>query len=268
MELSKHIPVSFNLDGELTPLAGGQNTSVKINNAVLKPVDDEPHYEWLLNIIDEIVPGGYRLSKPIKSTSGTYVSRGWVCTRYECGHEKRGEIEEKLRVSRLFHRDLSGVNVQDFPRPDHAWAKAHQIAWQAKELPADIHKETYGIVKKLLQKVSLRESYNLQVVHGDLSGNILFDDRLEPLIIDFSPTVAPVEYAEAILVCDCIAWQGSPISGIDLLPDSELYKEMIIRAVIFRLTVAAICSGQDYDAFMHEYTAFQPIVDKLRERGE
>lgn len=221
-----------------------------------------------MNIIDKIVPEGYRLSKPIRSTDGTFVSHGWVCTRFERGHEARGKIEEKLRVSRLFHRDLSGVNVQDFPRPDHAWSKAHQIAWQAKELPEDIHKEARDMIINLLRKVSLLQRYNLQVVHGDLSGNILFDDTLEPLVIDFSPTVAPVEYAEAILACDCIAWQGSPVSEIDLLPDSELYKEMITRAVIFRLTVAAIGSGQDYDAFMREYTAFQPIVDKLREWGK
>lgn len=45
----------------------------------------------------------------------------------------------------------------------------------------------------------------------------MFDKTLSPLIIDFSPTIAPVEYAEAILVCDCIAWQGSAISEMELI---------------------------------------------------
>lgn len=268
MEFSKQIAASFNLDGEPIPLAGGQNTSVKINDAVLKPVDDEPHSEWLLNVIDKIVPDGYRLSKPIRSKNGKFVSKGWICMRFERGHETRGNIEEKLRVSRLFHRDISGVSVRDFPQPDHVWSKAHRIAWQTKELPEGVHKDARDIVESLLCSISLQKRYNVQVVHGDLSGNILLDDALEPLIIDFSPTVAPVEYAEAILACDCIAWQGSPISELDTLPDSKLYNEMILRAVIFRLTVAAICSGQDYDAFMREFTSFRPIVDKWRERAK
>jgi hypothetical protein len=104
----------------------------------------------------------------------------------------------------------------------------------------------------------------VQIVHSNLSGNILFDQVLSPLVIDFSPTIAPVEYAEAILVCDCIAWQGSKISEIDLLPDDELYKEMIIRAIIFRLSVSAIFSKGDYLKFYQEYLAFKSIVEYIK----
>ncbi|KRE32901.1 hypothetical protein [Paenibacillus sp. Soil724D2] len=264
MGLSEEIINSFHLSGDIVPLSGGQNTSVRVSNAVLKPVDDIQHSEWLLNIIYNIIPQGYRVSKPIRSKYGTFVSKGWACTQYEVGKDVKGRIEEKLLVSKLFHRDLSSIDFGNFPHTDNPWSKGHRIAWQIDELPGELPRETQEIINKLLSRVSLKEHYKVQIVHSDLSGNILFDHVLSPLVIDFSPTIAPVEYAEAILVCDCIAWQGSNISEIDLLPDNELYKEMIIRAIIFRLSVSAIFSNGDYLKFFQEYQAFKSIIEYIK----
>jgi hypothetical protein len=130
-------------------------------------------------------------------------------------------------------------------------------------LPQNISGQSFKILEELLFKVSLRENYKVQIVHSDLSGNILFDEILNPLIIDFSPTIAPVEYAEAIFVCDCIAWEGSSISEIDLICHTEFNIEMIIRAIIFRLSVAAIFAGDDADEFNREYQNFKPIIDYI-----
>ncbi|RXZ78615.1 hypothetical protein EBB07_26255 [Paenibacillaceae bacterium] len=262
--LSEEVIHSFNLKGEIMPLPGGQNTSVRVNNAVLKPVEDVQHSERLLTIIDSLNPHGYRLSKPVRSNKGTFVSEGWICTQFEHGQEVNGLVKEKLQASRLFHHDLSTILVSNLPQVvDNAWAKAHRIAWQTAELPKEVHIETRQIITELLLKVRLQEDYTLQVVHADLAGNILFDEVLPPLIIDFSPTIAPVEYAEAILVCDCIAWQGSKASEIDVLPNHEFYKEMVIRAVVFRLAVEAIFSGKDFDRFIQQYRLFKPIVDYI-----
>lgn len=263
MGLSEEILNSFNLSGEIIPLSGGQNTSVRVSNAVLKPVDDRQHSEWLLNIIYQINPNGYRISKPIKSKKGTFVSNGWACTHYEKGQDIKGRIEEKLLVSRLFHCDLSSIHFRDLPHTDNPWSKGHRIAWQIDDLPSELPKEIKENINNLLRKVSLKDNYKVQIVHSDLSGNILFDKVLNPLVIDFSPTIAPVEYAEAILVCDCIAWQGSEVSELDLLPGDERYKEMIIRAIIFRLAVCAIFSKGDYNKFLIEYQAFKPIIEYI-----
>jgi uncharacterized protein (TIGR02569 family) len=261
--LSEEVLHSFNLNGKIIPLSGGQNTSVRVNNAVLKPVEDVTEsYEWLLMVINNIKPKGYRLSKPIKSSKGTFVSSGWVCTKFERGEEVKGRIKEKLQVSRLFHYDLSNIKIRDdFSQTANPWVMAHRIAWQKDELPKEIHTKIRKILNELLQKLRLKEHYNLQLVHADLSGNILFDDVLDPLIIDFSPTIAPVEYAEAILVCDCIAWQGSMISEIELLPKHTDIKEMIMRAVIFRLAVEAIFSKNKLDQFINQFNLFKPIID-------
>lgn len=264
MKPSKEVLQSFHLAGDAVPLIGGQNTSVRVGHAVLKPVEDVRHTEWLLNVMFNINPQGYRLSMPIRSKDGAFVSKGWACTRYEKGEDIKGRIQEKLLVSRLFHRDLSHVNVRDIPHTDNPWSRGHRIAWQTDRLPTGILREAKEIIDHLLSGLSLKEQYKMQIVHGDLSGNILFDQVLSPLIIDFSPTLAPVEYAEAILACDCIAWQGSEVSEIRLLPEDELYKEMIIRAVVFRLAVSAIFSQGEKNTFFNEYQAYKPIIEYMK----
>jgi uncharacterized protein (TIGR02569 family) len=263
MSIPKDVLEAFNMKGNAEPLSGGQNTSLKIHDFVLKPVDNDSYSEWVSNIISKINPQGYRISKPIKSKMGTFIYGGWCCNRYEPGENAEGNVSSKLKVARLFHSDLAKVDFHSAPTSDDPWSKAHEVAWQRKQLPKELCRQAIETIGSLLEKVKLQYSYNVQIVHSDLSGNILFDKTLGPLIIDFSPTISPVEYAEAILVCDCIAWQDSPIIDIDLLPNNEFYREMIFRAIIFRLTVAAIFAGDDSSKFTSEYDAFKGIIDYI-----
>jgi uncharacterized protein (TIGR02569 family) len=262
MSLHDKIIDSFQLKGKAIPIQGGQNTSFKVDHTVLKPIDDFAHYEWIQTVINAINPTEYRLASSIKSNDGTYVKEGWICSAFEKGEEKQGFVTEKLAVSKLFHQDLRRINVNDFIAPTNAWETAHEVAWQKRELPKNIDVVAKSMLTELLNKVNVQESYQWQIVHGDLSGNILFVEGMEPLIIDFSPTIAPVEYAEAILVCDCIAWQSSDVSALNLLT-CDNNKEMIIRAVIFRLTVAAIFAKGNQSKFLSEYNCFKKIINHI-----
>ncbi|QHQ59561.1 hypothetical protein Ana3638_01075 [Anaerocolumna sedimenticola] len=267
--MQNEILSAFNLNGEINSLHGGQNTSVRVKDAVLKPVgENEQIYEWALTILNEINPHEYRLSKPIISNNNTFVYKGWCCTRYEPGEHRDGNVKQKLEVSRLFHSDLAEVDFVNIPKANDPWSISQRIAWQKENLPSNLSKEASKILDELISKIKLKENYKLQIIHADLSGNILFDKALNPLIIDFSPTIAPVKYAEAILVCDCIAWQGSPISEIGLICCSKNNIEMILRAVIFRLSVAAIFAGNNYDTFVEEYQKFKPIIDYVNRELE
>lgn len=265
MKIQSEILNSFNQSGEVHSLTGGQNSSVRVDNAVLKPVGDNTQFcEWGLNILHSINPHGYRLSKPIKCNKGNFVYRGWCCTGYEPGEHRQGEVKQKLEVARLFHKDLVNIDFNDIPKADDPWSIAHDIAWQKENLPPNISKEAFKIIDDLICMVKLKENYKVQIIHSDLSGNILFDNVLSPLIIDFSPKIAPIEYAEAILVCDCIAWQGSPTSELELICNSMFSIEMIVRAVIFRLSTAAIFTGDNKDEFIKEYKKFIPILDYIK----
>jgi hypothetical protein len=265
MKIQSDILNSFNLSGEIYALNGGQNSSIRVNDAVLKPVGENTQFcEWGLTILHSINPHGYRLSKPMKCNNGNFVYKGWCCTCYEPGEHRQGEVNQKLEVARLFHKDLAKIDFTEIPKANDPWSIANGIAWQKENLPSTISKEAVRILEELVGMVKLNENYKVQIIHSDLSGNILFDNTRSPLIIDFSPKIAPIEYAEAILVCDCIAWQGSPISELGLIRNSMFHIEMIIRAVIFRLSTAAIFAGDDKDEFIKEYKKFKPILDIIK----
>lgn len=264
MKIQNDILYAFNLNGEVSSLNGGQNTSVRVKDAVLKPVGENVQFcEWALNILNKINPNEYRLSKPIISNNGTFVYKGWCCTRYEPGEHRDGNVKQKLEVSRLFHHDLADIDFINIPKAHDPWSISHRIAWQKENLPQNISKEAFKILEELISKIKLKVNYEVQIIHSDLSGNILFDKAQNPLIIDFSPTMAPVQYAEAILACDCIAWQGSPTSELGLICHSIFNIEMILRAVIFRLSVAAIFAGNNHNEFIKEYQNFKPIIDYI-----
>ena len=48
-----------------------------------------------------------------------------------------------------------------------------------------------------------------QVIHGELSGNVLFAAGQAPAVIDFSPYRRPAAYADAIVAVDGLLWFGA-----------------------------------------------------------
>src|SRR5258708_24837722 len=73
-----------------------------------------------------------------------------------------------------------------------------------------------------------------QLIHGDLSGNVLFHDQLPPAIIDFSPYWRPAAYASAIVVADALVWEGADARILDAVSHIDDFGQYLIRALIFR----------------------------------
>ena len=97
------------------------------------------------------------------------------------------------------------------------------------------------------------------ILHSDICGNILFDDSHQPCVIDFSPAYGPAEYAEAILVADAIAWEGAPLEIVRLLPYSDDYRQVLLRAINFRLIVTALFGPQNLQGFFEEFREFEDV---------
>jgi uncharacterized protein (TIGR02569 family) len=74
-----------------------------------------------------------------------------------------------------------------------------------------------------------------QLVHGDLSGNVLFADGQPPAIIDFSPYWRPVAYADAIIAVDGLLWFDAEPELLTLARSSPDFPQMLVRALMFRL---------------------------------
>ena len=101
----------------------------------------------------------------------------------------------------------------------------------------------------------------LGIIHSDFGGNILFHDCLTSCIIDFSPAYGSVEYAEAIMIADTAAWENAPLEIVNLLPSDEHYRQYLLRAINFRIIVAALFKPTSVQQFLNEYAAFTPMID-------
>lgn len=258
MEVPLHILRSFGLTGPQTLLPGGQNRSFLADGYVLKPADNPTLTEWASAVWSNLEPAKYRISRPLKTKDGRFTQEGWSASRFEKGHHARGRLAEKLAVCTALHADLAGLALDEMPENNDPWARAHRVAWQIDELPSCFPVEAAATIHRILSRIEPGNKSFPGIIHGDLAGNILFEEGELPLIIDFSPFKAPAAYGEAILVCDSIAWENSPLTSLSLLPGTLFYKDMLARAVLFRLTAAGILNGEA--GFVRELSQFGHVL--------
>jgi hypothetical protein len=107
-----------------------------------------------------------------------------------------------------------------------------------------------------------------QIVHGDLTGNVLFAEGMAPAIIDFTPYWRPVGFASAVVIADAIAWHGATSALTDALSDTDEPRSMLARAALFRLITsdrAALGQGANAAAYLQEnLAAHSRILEAIR----
>lgn len=121
-------------------------------------------------------------------------------------------------------------------RTDH-WAVGDSVAWEG--VPA----ERFAHVKHMTRLAAARRPVDTsaaQLVHGDLTGNILFADGLPPAVIDFSPYWRPRAFAAAVVVADALAWEGADETLLAAVADVDDFPQHLVRALLYRVVVDAL----------------------------
>ena len=213
-------------------LAGGQGSSWRADEVVLKPVDlGGPELEWQAELFGSISCDGFRVARPLRARDGSFVVAGWCAWQaVKGGHEER-RWPEIVAVGERFHAALAGVPRPDFlSRRTDPWAVGDRVAWG--DLPAN----EFVHVKHLVRLVFALQPVEApsQLIHGDLTGNVLFDDQLPPAVIDFSPYWRPTAFASAIVVADALVWEAADESILDGVAYIEDFAQYLLRAVIYR----------------------------------
>ncbi|MCK8061115.1 MULTISPECIES: hypothetical protein [unclassified Fusibacter] len=260
--ISKKILEAFHLTGEGLALEGGQEQSRLFDKTVLKPVYDESYYNQIAEIFNQLENPAYRISKHLKANNGHYSFMGYGATMYEAGFEVDDRLKEKLLVSNAFHEALKEIATSLLPKTDDPWSRAHRLLWQGERLEATSDMAIF--VNHLLNQLPIYDEA-LQIIHSDLSSNILFHETLAPLIIDFSPAVAPKSFADAVLICDSIAWGSQPLASLELLKSNINFKESVLYAVAFRVATIACFDKYDMNRLQKEWQAYQTIWDYVLE---
>jgi uncharacterized protein (TIGR02569 family) len=164
------------------------------------------------------------------------MASGWSATTFVQGEsEPAGRWDELLAAARAFHAAFLHEGRPEFlQRRQHRWALADRVAWG--ETPTDPVPELEPVLDRLAPLVLAPTRADVaQVVHGDLTGNVLFAPGLPPAIIDFSPYWRPTTYAAAIVAVDGVLWLGTDNTLLRQVADQAGSAMPLVRALIFRL---------------------------------
>jgi len=217
------------------PLDGGRGNAWRVGRLVLRPFGEgEAPLAWQADVLGSITQVDFRVGVPRPTVGGDFVCQGWCAWQFlEGAHEERrwGEI---IATGERFHRAIKDVPGPAFvaQRTDD-WAIGDRVAWG--ELPADQFTDSEHLPRLIAVRRPL--DANCQLVHGDLTGNVLFAEELPPAIIDFSPFWRPPAYASAIVVADALVWEGADESLLDAVAHVPRFPQFLVRALIMRVVV-------------------------------
>jgi hypothetical protein len=214
-----HVLAAFGAAGTPEPLAGGTGRSWRAGSLVLKPLDcAEREIPWQAQLFGSIQQDGFRIAAPLPD-----VVDGWTAKPFLEGRHEHGRWRDVIAAGHCFHAALAGE-----PRPDaiidartNPWEIGDRVAWGERR---------YHGIDDLLAALEPVDAPS-QLMHGDLTGNVLFHDELPPAIIDFAPYWRPTEYATAIIATDAVLWEGAPEDLLDAAQPQNLLRALIYRGV-------------------------------------
>ncbi|MGD9485860.1 aminoglycoside phosphotransferase [Streptomyces sp. TRM70308] len=261
---------AFGVHGAPVPLAGGQGRSVLVGGFVFKPAEGAAdEVEWATSLFETLVPdSGFRVPRPLRAADGRSVVDGWTAGEFLTGEPgPRGRWADVLSAGRAFHAAL-----RRHPRPafldrhTHPWAVADRVAWGERDI--DVIEDLAAPFSALLELRRPVKRGAAQLVHGDLTGNVLFAPNEAPAVIDFSPYWRPPVFAEAVVIADGLLWSdlasGRPS---DLLRSGSAHpdwRQMLIRALIFRLVAHSENAGPSGRAQPGEPERYATATDAVR----
>lgn len=256
---------AFGSDATPIVLSGGQGTTYRSGEIILKPTGNIESSNWQAELFSKIESTTeVRIAKPVKSTKGLWVHEGYVAWTVLEGKHTVGNYDEKLSASIAFHKLL-----KDFPKPSFlgtassSWATADLVAWQKIEFRYDTEfMSLYNQIKPHLHPISVPE----QLIHGDCLGNMLFQPRLPTGVIDFSPAWAPTGFAEGIMFADAISWENADLKELTAFFDIPNFDQFAWRGILRRITEQAEHMkwfNKDKAQAFKEASVFQRAIDCL-----
>jgi hypothetical protein len=252
------------------PLPGGQGGSWRAGGVVLKRTGLHSAAPWLGPALQGMPSDpAFRLARPVASRHRTWLVEGWEATEWLAGRHEPQRWHDAIDVSEAFHRAVR-EHVPDRPAAivsGSAWGAGDRVAWREQD-PGPLHPPAAAALAQL--RPLLDEPWTgpgAQLIHGDLGlGNILFADELglRPAVIDISPYWRPAAFAVAVLVADALAWEGAPSSlGREFLARPGQPRQLLARAVAFRVVASARLSPQDPDRVAAEIEGYRPVLALL-----
>lgn len=258
---SAHVLDAFSVAGSVPVLlGGGQGTSWRAGDLVLKPATADPdELAWQVRVFSQVSQDGFRLARPRRAAGGSLCVDGWSATEFVSGSHSPHRWPDIIAAGDRLHRALRHVQRPAFlDRRADRWAVADRAAWSeppASEFLAVPHLRQLAAALRPVAAPS-------QLIHGDLTGNVLFDDQLPPAVIDFSAYWRPVPYAAAIVVADALVWEGADRQILHAVRHFDDFGQYLVRALIFRIVTDWIAAGgEPHDAHSGGHDPWAHAID-------
>lgn len=222
---------AFGVEERPRHLCGGTGTSWRAGERVFKPCHSAVEWHWLAAHLPRVAAEGFRLPLPLASIDGRWVVDGWCAQQWVEGcHREAERWPDLFAVDVHLHDALAAL-----PQPAHwalrqdRWSQADRMAWGEVAPPANA---------QLQVLLDLRQPLDLpaQLIHGDLTGNVLFAAVGLPAVIDLSPYWRPRGYATAILIADLVCWHGVDADSVlERVGQVDHFPQLMVRALLFRM---------------------------------
>ena len=225
-------------------MGGGRGLAWRAGEVVLKPADErDAALAWQSRLLAQVPPDVVRVARPLPAIGGAFIVDGWCASAFCAGRHEPGRWLEIIEAGRGLHQALALVERPDIldARTD-PWAVADRAAWA--EIALDPYRASRHVARLASRLAPVRAPS--QVIHGDLTGNVLFADPLPPAIIDLSAYWRPAEYATAIVVADALAWEGADEDELAPAFETTDFGQLLARALLFRIIAGLVAdAGSD-----------------------
>jgi uncharacterized protein (TIGR02569 family) len=232
--------------GVAAALTGGEGHSWRVGDLVLKPWEDGAEWAWLGEHLPTVREEGFRLALPVPASDGRWVVDGWCAQTWVAGsHPAEPRWTDVLSTC-----DRVQLAFAHLPRPTfvdtrtHPWSVGDRVAWGEADPPVQ-----HPFLVRLLD---MRRAIDLrpQVIHGDLTENVLFADPMPPAVIDPTLYWRPAGYANAIVVGDAVRWaEADPAALVAATAHIQAFPQLLVRAVIARLVTTLVFDRREVAYF-------------------
>jgi len=241
---------AFRVSGPVHRLEGGDETSVRVADVVLKQVMNPTLANWTQELLAETEHDAIEVPAPLRSHQGEWVVDGWVATKFV--PELRsglGRWAEVADAGREFHASIAGRagGIDPVLARTDRWAEADRFVWE--ELDLELSGEAGELIERLRAQAN-PGGLPAQVIHGDLTGNVFFDADDQPVILDFSPLVRPPTYAIAIVAADALLWHSADPA---VLAATSVAADALARAILFRLVSEQLAVAPRHGARLDDH---------------
>ncbi|MGN8050473.1 hypothetical protein ACTJKO_12370 [Curtobacterium sp. 22159] len=250
-------------------LPGGRGLTWRAGDVVFRPHDGPAVTDWRADVLAALrhTPE-FRSPRPVAAADGSWRAGEWEAWEWVAGAADETRVEDVILAGAAFHRAVAHIERPPFLDPaadaragsgveDDPWRRADSMAWGETPLPRDRVLDRLGAAFRPVRSPS-------QLVHGDLLGNVLFQDGHAPAVIDWPPSWRPAGSGAAIAAVDAVCWHGTPVRRLGALgvvagADPSEWHQLLIRALVFRIATLHLLGAWDSgDAERH-----RPVVEAL-----